>query len=476
MQSLWSRLHQINSSFFPQGPDFVIPDTKLIGQPKVHITYHIIGNADSRLSIASDFKGIQTQLESARSMSPGIFSSYKNKPDCFLKMVKNQPLTREGCGKDVRHFEFEFVSEVIEYEVGDVVEVLPCQDPAAVNAFIQCCNLDPEAFITVHYREINNNLPTTEIPIKLRTFVELTMDVASASPRRYFFEVMSFFATAEHEKERLQYFASPEGRDDLYKYNQKERRTVLEVLEDFPSVQMPFDWLVQLVPPLKTRAFSISSSLLAHPNQVHLTVSVVSWMTPYKRKRVGLCSTWLAGLDPQQGTYIPAWFHKGCLPRPAPSVPLILVGPGTGCAPFRGFVEERAIQTLTGATAPIIFFFGCRNEKNDFLYRDFWLSHSQSNGVLSEAVDGGFYVAFSRDQPKKVYVQHKMLEHSQRIWNLLLKGASIYVAGSSTKMPADVWSAFEEIVSEESGAPKDSAAIWLKSLQRAGRYHVEAWS
>ncbi|KAJ0087056.1 hypothetical protein Patl1_08378 [Pistacia atlantica] len=510
MQSLWSRLHQINSSFFPQGPDFVIPDMKLISQQKVHITYHNIGNADSRSSIASDFKGIQTQLESARSMSPGKFSSYKNKPDCFLKMVKNQPLTREGCGKDVHHFEFEFVSEVIEYEVGDVVEVLPCQDPAAVNAFIQCCNLDPEAFITVniiraiavmnfhgnvlwkdkkvHYREINNNLPTTEIPIKLRTFVELTMDVASASPRRYFFEarildildfilnVMSFFATAEHEKERLQYFASPEGRDDLYKYNQKERRTVLEVLEDFPSVQMPFDWLVQLVPPLKTRAFSISSSLLAHPNQVHLTVSVVSWMTPYKRKRVGLCSTWLAGLDPQQGTYIPAWFHKGCLPRPVPSVPLILVGPGTGCAPFRGFVEERAIQTLTGATAPIIFFFGCRNEKNDFLYRDFWLSHSQSNGVLSEAVDGGFYVAFSRDQPKKVYVQHKMLEHSQRIWNLLLKGASIYVAGSSTKMPADVWSAFEEIVSEESGAPKDSAAIWLKSLQRAGRYHVEAWS
>lgn len=139
-------------------------------------------------------------------------------------------------------------------------------------------------------------------------------------------------------------------------------------------------------------------------------------------------------------------------------------------------MEERAIQTLTGATAPIIFFFGCRNEENDFLYRDFWLSHSQNNGVLSEAEDGGFYVAFSRDQPKKVYVQHMMLEHSQRIWNLLLKGASIYVAGSSTKMPSDVWSAFEEIVSAESGTPKDSAAIWLKSLQRAGRYHVEAWS
>ena len=137
------------------------------------------------------------------------------------------------------------------------------------------------------------------------------------------------FATAEHEKERLQYFVSPEGRDDLYQYNQRERRTVLEVmssvvmnffasslvfafnysvilkiqvLEDFPSVQMPFEWLVQLVPPLKMRAFSISSSPSAHPNQVHLTVSVVSWTTPFKRNRAGLCSKWLAELDPEQCT------------------------------------------------------------------------------------------------------------------------------------------------------------------------------
>lgn len=138
---------------------------------------------------------------------------------------------------------------------------------------------------------------------------------------------MSFFATAEHEIERLQYFASPEGRDDLFKYNQKERRSVLEVkfifvikhghlsiaalsfhngisvlqvLEDFPSVKMPFEWLVQLVPPLKTRAFSISSSPLVHPKEVHLTVNVVSWTSPFKRKRYGLCSSWLASLNSKE--------------------------------------------------------------------------------------------------------------------------------------------------------------------------------
>ncbi|GFY86797.1 flavodoxin family protein [Actinidia rufa] len=289
---------------------------------------------------------------------------------------------------------------------------------------------------------------------------------------------MSYFASAQHEKERLLYFVSPEGRDDLYQYNQKERRTVLEVLDDFPSVQMPFEWLVQLVPPLKTRAFSISSSNSVHPNQVHLTVSVVSWTTPFKRKRTGLCSAWLAGIDPQKdiGVNIPAWFNKGSLPPPPPSLPLILIGPGTGCAPFRGFIEERALQSKSGSTAPILFFFGCRNEKNDFLYKDFWLSQSQNSGLLSEERGGGFYVAFSRDQPAKVYVQHKMREHSKTVWSLLSEGAAIYVAGSSTKMPADVMSAFEEIISEEIEVPKESAVRWLRALEKAGKYHVEAWS
>lgn len=212
-----------------------------------------------------------------------------------------------------------------------------------------------------------------------------------------------------------------------------------------------------------------SSTGYGHCKIVHL-IKLITVMEPYiicwrVNLFVLLCS----------GIYIPAWFQKGSLPRPPPSVPLILIGPGTGCAPFRGFVEERAIQSSSGPAAPIIFFFGCCNE-DDFLYRELWLSHSLNDGVFSEAKGGGFYVAFSRKQPQKVYVQHKMLEQSQRIWNLLLSKASIYVAGSATKMPSDVWSTFEEIISKEGEASRDSAANWLKALQRAGRYHVEAWS
>ncbi|XP_050227357.1 NADPH-dependent diflavin oxidoreductase 1 isoform X2 [Mercurialis annua] len=452
MSSLWSALCHINPKFLPKGSDYAAQEQMLIDQPKYQITYHETDNMDSQLSTAADPKYVQMQIERACSMSPGKFAHAKDKPDCFLKMGIN-------------------------YEVGDVLELLPGQDPAAVDSFVRRCNLDPESLITVHPRVTESaQCHAPNVPIRLKSFVELTMDIASASPRRYFFEVMSFFATTQHEKERLQYFSSPEGRDDLYQYNQKERRTVLEVLEDFPSVQMPFEWLVQLVPPLKTRLFSISSSPSAHPNQVHLTVNVVSWTTPFKRKRAGLCSTWLAKLNPQQSVSIPAWFRKGSLPPPPPSLPLIIVGPGTGCAPFRGFVEERAMQDLSGGAAPIMFFFGCRNEENDFLYRDLWLTHALDGGLLSEGRGGGFYVAFSRDQPQKVYVQHKIRKHSKRIWEFVLEGASIYVAGSSTKMPSDVMSAFEEIISEEGGVSKETAATLLRKLEKDGKYHVEAWS
>ncbi|KAL9290042.1 NADPH-dependent diflavin oxidoreductase 1 [Arabidopsis thaliana] len=475
MLSLWRTLYQINPKYFPKGPDVKIPQDEVIDKPKYRILFHKQEKLEPKLLSDSDI------IQRARGMSPGKLFKDKSKPDCFLKMTRNEVLTKAESTKDVRHFEFQFVSSTIEYEVGDVVELLPSQNSSVVDAFIERCGLDPESFITVGPRETENSSFSeemiTQIPIKLKTFVELTMDVTSASPRRYFFEIMSFYATAEHEKERLQYFASPEGRDDLYNYNQKERRSILEVLEDFPSVQIPFDWLVQLVPPLKPRAFSISSSPLAHPAAVHLTVSIVSWITPYKRTRKGLCSSWLASLAPEQEVNIPVWFHKGSLPAPSQSLPLILVGPGTGCAPFRGFIAERAVQAQSSPVAPVMFFFGCRNKDTDFLYRDFWESHAREGGMLSEGKGGGFYTAFSRDQPKKVYVQHKIREMSKRVWDLLCGGAAVYVAGSSTKMPCDVMSAFEDIVSEETGGgSKEVASRWLKALEKTGRYNVEAWS
>lgn len=104
------------------------------------------------------------------------------------------------------------------------------------------------------------------------------------------------------------------------------------------------------------------------------------------------------------------------------------------------------------------------------------MSHSQNEGVLSEDKGGGFYVAFSREQPQKVYVQHKMREQSKKVWSLLNEGAAVYVAGSANKMPSDVLSAFKEIISKETGVPREDALRWIRTLEKAGKYHVEAWS
>ncbi|CAA7401453.1 unnamed protein product [Spirodela intermedia] len=479
LSSLWNALHEKDPMLLPRSIDNLDASTQCLDSPKFEVIFHSINEmVATGTSTLSDLNCAKNLIGKVRSMSLG--KSHYKRPQYLLQLITNQQLIKSDADADVRHLEFESSSSDLRYQVGDVLEVLPAQDPDAVEAFIRRANLDPDCYITVRPKVIgkhhDSSADMSTPPVKLRTFVELAMDVASASPRRYFFEVMSFFASAEHEKEKLQYFASPEGRDDLFQYNQKERRTVLEVLEDFPSVQLPFEWLVQLAPPLRTRAFSISSSPLAHPDQVHLTVKALTWTTPFKRKRSGLCSNWLAGVVPRKGVPIPAWIHGGCLAAPPPSEPLILVGPGTGCAPFRGFVEERAAQKAEGAAvAPILFFFGCRNQEKDFLYRDFWVSHAQDGGVLAAGSGGGFFAAFSRDQVHKVYVQHKMKEERKRVWRLLSGGAAVYIAGSSAKMPADVVTALEEIVAEEAGLDSEAAGRWLRR-QRAGGIFIEAWS
>uniref|UniRef100_A0ACD5TBF1 Uncharacterized protein n=1 Tax=Avena sativa TaxID=4498 RepID=A0ACD5TBF1_AVESA len=450
LMALWKSLNQIYPSLLPRISHAIHSSLNILGDAKVEVTYY----SAPQDSTISDPK---TLIERARSISPALKCHNEGEPQLMLQMP-------------------------ISYQVGDVLEILPSQNPSAVDDFIKRCKLDPECYIMIQEKSVDklskgSHMNSLVDPIKLKTFVALTMDVTSASPRRYFFEIMSHFATDENEKEKLQYFTSPEGRNDLYSYNQKENRTVLEVLEEFPSVHMPFEWLVQLTPPLKKRAFSISSSPLVHPNQIHLTVSVVSWRTPLKRTRHGLCSTWLAGLCPSEENIIPCWIQRGSLPPPRPSIPLVLIGPGTGCAPFRTFVEERAAQSVAEPTAPILFFFGCRNQDNDFLYKEFWLNHAQDQGVLSLEKGGGFFVAFSRDQPQKVYVQDKIKEQGARVLNMLCsEEAAIYVAGSSTKMPADVTVALKEVLCQHGGFPKKDVEGWLTKLKMGGRFIIETWS
>jgi len=290
-------------------------------------------------------------------------------------------------------------------------------------------------------------------------------------PRRYFFELLSFFATAEHEKEKLHELASTEGQEDLRNYSHKPRRTPLEVLKDFPSVKVPLEYIFELLPRIQARSFSISSSLLAHPNQIQVTVAVVSYKTMLKVPRKGLCSTWLASLNPTQGVRIPIWVKKGTVNLPPDATkPIIGVGPGTGCAIFRAFFEERKIQKNSGAEiGQSAYFFGCRHESKDFLHRDQWLSYL-ADGTLQL-----LETAFSQDQANKVYVQHLIKKHSKKIWQWIFEGAYIYVSGSAKLMPKSVREAFKEVLQSEGKISDEEAEIYLQEMEKKKRYQTDTW-
>eukprot|EP00898_Chlorokybus_atmophyticus_P000268 jgi/Chlat1/1241/Chrsp115S00755 len=422
-------------------------------------------------------------------------------------MDKSIRLTAADHEQEVRHIEFRLAGSGLTYEPGDLLAIVPSTPDWAIGRFLERLGLSPDTLVTVEAPEgvgaAHVMKQSTHKPVRLEALVRAVLDVSSASPRRYFFEVLSHFASAPHEREKLRHFASPAGRDELYLYNQEERRCTLEILDDFPSANPPLEWLLQTVPRLLPRQFSISSSPLAHPGQAHITAAVVRWQTPLRRQREGLCTGWLSRIADLAGSiHVPVWTERGAIRLPpSPSTPLIMVGPGTGLAPFRSFIQHRRALNMkldvpvgsnglshdvvlngsvdgvdTGMNnGPMMMFFGCRQQAKDFLYANEW-AEFVADGTLSEAAGGGFYVAFSRDQPDKVYVTHRVSEQGVRIWQLIQAGASVYISGSANKMPADVAAAFEAVAMEQGGMTEQEASAWLRRLEMTHRYNVESWS
>ena len=245
-----------------------------------------------------------------------------------------------------------------------------------------------------------------------------------ASRFRYFWEILAHFSSSDLEREKFTEFTTAEGQQDLFDYVHRPRRTIVEILADFPQVaaSVPHQYIFELVPVLQPRAFSIASSPSAHPAEAQLLVAVVS----YKSKRLvkprrGVCSTWLAGIDTSTDTRVPVWIKKGTIQFPRdPEQPVIMVGPGTGVAPFRNFIQQRVAVGVGNN----VLFFGCRNESKDFFCGREWDDYC-GRGLLR------LFTAFSRDQDDKVYVQHRIKEQSALLWNLIdSRNACFFLAGA----------------------------------------------
>ncbi|XP_016042948.1 NADPH-dependent diflavin oxidoreductase 1 isoform X2 [Erinaceus europaeus] len=392
-------------------------------------------------------------------------------------MVTNQRVTGPSHFQDVRLIEFDITGSRLSFSAGSVVLIQPENTDSHVRRFCEVLGLDPDQYFTLQAREPGVSCPVQlPQPCMLRHLVARYLDIASV-PRRSFFELLACLSPHELEREKLQEFSSAQGQEDLHEYCNRPRRTILEVLCDFPhtAAAIPPDYLLDLIPRIRPRAFSIASSLLVHPSRLQILVAVVQYQTRLREPRRGLCSSWLASLDPGKGLVrVPLWVRPGGLTFPkTPDTPVIMVGPGTGVAPFRAAVQERVAQSMTGlpcASPGNILFFGCRWRDQDFYWEAEWRGLEERGCLV-------LITAFSREQEQKVYVQHRLRESGPLVWELLdRQGAFFYLAGNAKYMPTDVSEALTSIFQEEGGLSGPESAAYLARLQQMLRFQMETWA
>jgi sulfite reductase (NADPH) flavoprotein alpha-component len=238
------------------------------------------------------------------------------------------------------------------------------------------------------------------------------------------------------------------------------------VLLAHPTAKFAPAEFVGLLKKLQPRLYSISSSPKAHPDQVHLTVNVVRFAS-LARQRKGVCSTFLADrIEPVAP--LPVFIHKNKNFRPPPNsdAPMIMIGPGTGVAPFRAFLQERR---ASGSKGKNWLFFGDQRAATDFMYRD-ELEAMQRDGVLSR-----LDLAFSRDQAEKIYVQHRMRDQAKELFSWLEAGAHFYVCGDANRMAKDVDAALHEVVHTAGGVTAEGAAHYVARLKAENRYQRDVY-
>ena len=370
---------------------------------------------------------------SADSSSPTKDNPYQS------KLLVNRLLTA-GSDKETRHFELSLEGSSLSYEPGDSLGVIPQNSPQVVDDLLKAVGLTGEEAVQVG-----------EASLTLRD--SLTFRLACTTLSKIQIKKFNEFAKSD----KLTDLLLPANRDAFADY--LWGRELIDLFIEFPQQGMSADNFVGLLRPMPPRLYSIASSIKAHEEQVHLTVAVVRYDT-HGRKREGVCSSYLAD---RVGASIPSYFHPNKnfkLPQDG-NVPIIMVGPGTGIAPFRAFIEERR---AVGSTGKNWLFFGDRSSKTDYLYGEEWQKY-RSDGLLTE-----LDLAWSRDQAEKEYVQHKMLAKGGELFAWLQDGAYFYVCGDASRMAKDVDLALRQIAATEGGMSEEDAAKWVKSLQKEKRY------
>jgi cytochrome P450 / NADPH-cytochrome P450 reductase len=393
-----------------------------------------------------------------------------------MKVLANSELqNKDGAnasGRSTRHIEVQLPPDIA-YRVGDHLSVMPRNDPTLVDAVARRFGFLPSDQIRLQVAEGRRaQLPVGEavsVGRLLTDFVEL-QHVAT----RKQIQIMSEQTRCPVTKPKLLAFVGDDAASaERYRLEiLGKRKSVFDLLEEYPACELPLHAYLEMLSLLAPRYYSISSSPSVEPSRCSITVAVVegpagSGRGIYK----GICSNFLAGRRAGEAIHATVRETKAGFRLPDDStVPIIMIGPGTGLAPFRGFLQERAARKARGsALGPAMLFFGCRHPDQDYLYADELKAHAES-GITE------LYTAFSRGDGPKTYVQNLVAAEQDRVWKLIEDGAIIYVCGDGGKMEPDVKAALVAIYRERSGADAQAGQRWIEDLGARNRYVLDVWA
>ncbi|MGW2745103.1 molybdopterin-dependent oxidoreductase [Streptomyces sp. NPDC001450] len=394
---------------------------------------------------------VRTALQSPERPAPDVSPASPVAPrpsrpaPTTARLAGNRLLSLPGAGKEVRRFTFDTRDSdtPLLYEAGDALAVHPVNQPDLVTEWLAVTGLDADA--TVQVRSVGE-VPFAEALLRHLDISRVTGDL------------LRFAADRTRDPRELRKLLRPDNKGELARWSWG--RQAVDVIAEFGVRAGAQEW-ADVLGRLQPRLYSISSSPLTDPHLVSLTVSVVRYENLHGRPRQGVCSPFLADAEP--GTPVPVRVQRAPHFRPPadPARPAVMIGPGTGVAPFIGFLEERRAR---GHRAPNWLFFGEQHRATDFYYEEELAAH------LAEGTLTRLDTAFSRDQRAKVYVQDRMREHGPLLWSWLRDGAHFYVCGDASRMAKDVDQALREIATVHGGLDETEAAAYVKQLAADKRY------
>lgn len=398
-------------------------------------------------TIDSAPEGTQSEQVVSESIKSAKEKKYSKANPYQAEVLENINLNGRGSNKETRHIEFLLDNFGEEYEVGDCLVVLPQNDPALVELLMSTLGWDPGDQI-----QISEDGDTISLEEALTSYFEITKLTRPLLQN----------AAAYFDNEALE----DKVQDSEWIQNYIEGRDFIDLLNDFPPEELEPEDLYQILRKLPPREYSISSSYQSLPDEVHITVGAVRYNT-HGRDRSGVCSVQFAERI-QPGDTVPIYLKRNPnfkFPKDG-DTPVIMIGPGTGIAPFRAHMQEREEYGYKGNTW---LFFGDQHFTTDFLYQTEWQEWLK-DGFLEK-----MNVAFSRDTDQKVYVQHRIAEHSKEFNEWLEKGASIYICGDEKNMAKDVHQAIRNVLVKEQNLTEEDAESYLKQMKKDKRYQRDVY-